>query len=421
MSWQTLLVSLLLASPSVEVARVGATVITRADVEGRLAFMRGSGDRGGALDAVNGLVGERLLEAEARRLGLAGTPAVKARVEQERRRLAGELLEERDLRAAVRPAEAELRAMYHSTADSVRLEQLVFEQAAVAAAAAARAARSGDLSAEAGLAVVKPAVAESIRAQLDPRLAERAFAAPVGSVQGPIEADAGWVVVKILARHLGDEAGFQAQREALVLHATKGAVAQARAHLARQLRAQQQVALDEAFLAALPKGNEATAEQRAHVLSQVAGQPLTYGEILPTLKQLTAASGHASSGTVKIQVAWQEIEARLLQDAAVRRGYADDASVKARLPAIESVALVQALADQVSAAVEPPTEQEVAAAYRRLQGQLGQPLDQVRPALRAQLASQRRAEAILAKVRELRGRTPIEVRQAAVDAIQAGR
>ncbi len=422
MTWLHLLLpTLLLTSPSIEVARVGTAVVTRADVEARLEFMRSTGDRGGVLDAVNGLVGELLLEGEARRLGLAASPAVKAKVEQEMRRLASVLFEERELLAGLGPADAELRTLYHSTADSVRLDLLVFESQPVAAAAAARAAKGGDLAAEAALAVVRPVGALTIRAQLDPKLVDLAFKATIGAVQGPVEASVGWAVFKVVERHVGDDAGFQAQRAALVRHATKGALARARAHLVKQLRAQQGVKLDEAFLDALPKGTETTAAQQARVIAVVGGRPLTYGEVLPSVKQLASASGHNASGTVKKQVAWQEIEARLVQDAAVQRGYADDPLVKAKLQAIESAALAQALAGQLAATAARPSEQEVAAFYGRRQGEIGQPLEQARPAIVSHLAAQKRAEAILAKVRELRGKTSVEVKQAAVNAIERGR
>lgn len=415
-----LLATLLLAGPADEVARVGATVITRAEVEARLSQMRATGDQGGPLDAVNGLIGELLLEQEARRLGLAASPALKARVEQERRRLAGALLEERELAGNVKIGEADLRAAYHSTADSVRLDVLVFDSEHAAAAAVARAGKAGDLEASAPLAIRRLKGEAALRGQVDPKLVDLAFKAPIGAVQGPVEASVGWAVLKVLERQLGDEAGFQARRAALQSHAAKGAVAQARAHLVQQLKAQQKVQLDEAFLDALPKGSEATPAQAAHVLATVGGRPLTYGDILPTLKAIAGATGHSASATVKKQVAWQEAETRLLQDAAVRRGYADDPSIKAKLPAIEAAALVQALAGQLTSAVKPPTEQEIAAFHKARQAEINQPLDAARPAITTHLLNQRRAAAVLAKVRELRGKATVEVRQPAIDAIGRG-
>ena len=62
---------------------------------------------------------------------------------------------------------------------------------------------------EAPGAVVRPAAAYVIRAQLDPKVVDLAFKAPVGAVQGPVEASVGWAVFKVLERHVGDEAGFQ--------------------------------------------------------------------------------------------------------------------------------------------------------------------------------------------------------------------
>lgn len=415
-----LLLSTLLVVGPAEVARVGASVISRAEVEARLAQMRASGDKGSTLDAVNGLIGELLLEQEARRLGLASSPALRARVEQERRRLAGLLLEERELLANVKPVEAELRALYHSTADSVRLDILVFDSEHAAAAAVARAGKAGDLAASAGQAVKRLQGEAVLRGQVDPKLVDLAFKAAPGVVQGPVEASVGWAVFKVLDRQLGDEAGYQAKREALVAHATKGAVAQARAHVVSQLRAQQQVKVDEAFLDALPKGSDATPAQAAHVLTTVGGRPLTYGDLLPTLKSLSAATGHNASSAVKKQVARQEIDDRLLQDAAVKRGYADDPGIKARLPAIESAALVQALVGQLTAGVSPPTEQEIAAFHEARQAEIGQPLERARRAIATHLLNQRRTEAVLAKVRELRGKASVEVRRPAIEAIGRG-
>ncbi len=420
MIWQLVLPLLLAAGPSPEVARVGTTVITRVEVEARLAQMRATGDQGGPLDAVNGLIGEYLLEQEARRLGLASSPAVKARVEQERRRLAGALLEERELAGNVKVGEADLRAAYHSTADTVKFDALIFDSEHAAAAAVARAGKAGDLEVSKSLAVKHAMGQATLRGQVDPRLVEAVFKAPLGAVQGPVEASLGWAVFKVLERQLGDEAGFQARREALAAHAVKGAVAQGRAHLVKQLRAQQKVQLDEAFLDALPKGSDATPAQAAHVIATVGGRPVTYADVLPVLKSIGSATGHSASATVKKEVAWQEVDNRLLQDAAVKRGYADDPSIKAKLPAIEAAALAQALVAQLAAAVTPPAEPEIAAFYKAHQAEIGQPLQAARPAIATHLTNQRRAEAVLAKVRELRGKASIEVRQAAVDAIQRG-
>jgi hypothetical protein len=413
----SLLPALILQAPSPEVARVGSTSISLADVQARLTVMREKGDFGGPLEAVNGLIGEALLEAEARRLGLAAAPIVKAKVEREQRRLAGGLLVERDLAANARPAEAELRELYHSTADSVRLDVLVFEGAAAADAAARRIAKGGDFSAEAAGAVAHPAAALTMRAQVDPKLVTLAFQAPIGAVQGPAAASEGVAVFRVTERTVGDEAGFQVQRQALLDHATRLTVARARTHLVEQLRAKQGVKLDEPFLDGLPRGGDATQEQSLHVLATVGGRPITYGEILPAVRQLQAASGHPASGRVRKELAWQEIDTRLIEDLAMARGYGDDPQIKARLPALQSAALAQALAEQLSAAAPKPTEAEVAAFYRKHEQEIGQPLAKVRSTILTRLTAEKRSEAILAKVRELRGRADVQVNQAALSGL----
>lgn len=422
MTSAVLVLPLLLAvTPATEAARVGAAVITRADVQARLEYMRATGDAGGPLDAVNGLIGERLLEQEGRRLGLASSPAVKARLEAERRHLAGQRLEEKELAGGVQVADAELRALFHATADSVKLEILLFDSEHTAAAAVARAGAAGDLQASAASAIRSSRGEALIRAQVDPRLVERAFAAPIGQVQGPVEASLGWAVFKVLERRLGDEAGFQAQRASLVAHATKRQVAQARAHLVKQLVARSGVKLDEAFLDATPKGTEATPEQAARVIAVVAGRPLTYGDILPAVERINLSRGHKVSAAVKKQVAWQEIEDRLLEEAAMQRGHGDAPEVKARLPALEAVAVTQAYAAQLTAGLPAPTAKEVAAFFERRRAEFGGSLEQAAPQITAHLAAQRRSEAILAKVRELRGKTAVEIRQDVVNELAGGR
>lgn len=422
MSWLPLLLpALLAASPSTEVARVGGAVLTRGDVVARLEFMRGTGDHGGALDALNGLIGERLLEQEGRRLGLATSPAVKARLEDERRHLAGQLLEERDLLGSVKVEEATLRTLYHSTADSVRLDLLLFDSEHTAAAAVARAGQAGDLDKGADQALKRNKGEAIIRAQLDPRLEPRAFAAPLGQVQGPLEASVGWAVFKVLERRVGDEAGFQAQRQALTAHAAKGLVAQARAHLAKQLRARQGVKLDEAFLESMPKGTAATPAQAAHVLATVGGRPIRYADVIPAVERITSARGHRASAALKIQVAWQEIDDRLLQEAAVERGYGDDPRVKALLPGLEGVAVTQAYAAQLTASLPPPSSREVAAFYEKHKGGLATSLERATPDIVAHLTTLKRNEAILAKVRELRGRAAVEIKQDVLNELAGGR
>lgn len=420
MSWLIgVLPALLLQATSPVVARVGPASITQDDVKARLAVMSQRGDHGGPLDALNGLIGEALLEQEARRIGLAEGPAVKAKVEREQRRLAGEHLVERDLVANAKPTDAELRAHYHSTADSVRLDLLVFENEAAASAAAGRIAKGADLAAEAAGAVAHPTPTTTMRAQVDPKLAALAFQAPIGAVQGPVPASAGFAVFKVIDRAVGDEAGFQVQRQALLEHATKLAVDRARAHLASQLRAKHGVKLDEAFLDGLPRGTEATPQQLGHVIATVGGRPLTYGEILPAVRQLQAASRHPASAQVKKELAWKEIDGRLIEDLAISRGYGDAPEVKARIPALQSAALTQALAEQVAAAAPKPTEAEVAAFYKKHEKEIGQPLDKVRATIATRLAADKRTEAVLAKVRELRGRADVTIDQSALGVPQA--
>lgn len=421
MSWRLLLPVLLSVGPSPEVARIDTTSLTRDDLIARLELMRASGDPGGPLDALNGLIGERLLEREGRRLGLASAPAVRARVEADRRHLASQAFEQKELTASVKIAEEELRALYHSTADSVRLDVLLFDSEHVAAAAVARAGPAGDLEAAGAQALRRARGEQLIRAQVDPRLVERVFAAPIGQVQGPLEASVGFAVVKVLERRVGDEAGFQAQRASLLAHAAKGQVARARGHLAKQLRAKAGVKLDEAFLEAQPKGIEATPAQAAHVVATVAGRPLTYGDILPGVGRITSARGHRASGAVKIQVAWQAIDDRLLEEAAMARGYGDAPEVKAALPAAEAVAVTQAYAAQLTAGLPAPSPREVAAFYEQHKGELASSLEKSAPEITAHLAQQRRNEAILAKVRELRGRIPVEIRQDVVNQVSGGR
>ncbi|BDG06840.1 peptidyl-prolyl cis-trans isomerase [Anaeromyxobacter oryzae] len=397
------------------VARVDAVVLDAAAVAQRAAAFGAQGEHLEAAQVLSTLVDEVLLAAEAERLGLRKDPAYLARIEATRRRFAAAALLDAEV-ASVAPPESMLREMYHASSDFARLETLAFETSEAAGAARDRIARGSSFAAEAKGAVVAQLypTPESapflLRAQLAPALAAAVFAAKPGAVVGPVAAGPGFTVARVLAIEIGDEKGFAAKRESLVEHARKQLATQARAHLAQSLRAGARVQLDEAFLKGV-KGLDATPEEQQHVIATVGGKPLRYGDVLPSIRTIAESGmgGHLAGPTVRTQVAWQEIDARLLQDVAVERGYDRRPEVGAQVRGAERNVLALLAAERIRAAAPSPTEAELKAFYDRNAAALRKPLQQVIPEVAAGAAQEKRERFLLARVEELRRNAVIKI------------
>jgi parvulin-like peptidyl-prolyl isomerase len=348
------------------VARVDDVEITRGAVVDALTELRAGNARVTPDEALETLVLDALLSAEARRTGLAEAPRVRELIEREKRRLALSVMIEREVASAPAIPEDELRRRYHSTADSVRLRILVFPSEEAARVALAIVQRSGSFD-EATRAPVPGfempgGAGPKIRAQLSAAVAQVAFTTPIGAAAGPVQLDTGFALVKVVERRVGDEAGFAAAREGLVRTGRMQTAEAIKVHLREQFRKRARVTTDEAFLASLGRRPEATAAELDHAVATVNGKVVRYREIEPSIRQIAAGSGHEVGAEVRSRVLELEVDERLLQEAAAERGLLSDPAVTAKLPALERRVLAIALLDAMTANA-PPSQREA----RRLQ------------------------------------------------------
>ncbi len=397
------------------VARVDGATITSGAVAAALAAYRARGANPDADEVLRALVDQALLAAEAERLGVRSAPEVQRRLDDEARRAAADAFIEKDLAATMVPQESQLRELFHGTADQARFQLLSFATREDAAAALQRIEKGARFADEASRAVTArvyptPAAAPAVlRAQMDPALAAAVFGAGASRLAGPFEFSAGWAIVEVLERSVGDEAAFSARRAALAEHARKQLASEAKAHLAKQLRAKAGVVLDEAFLRGL-EGARASPQDLAHPIATIAGREIRYAEIHPTIRALggSGGDGHLASAAVKVQLAWQLIDARLLQDLAISRGYATAPEVLASVAVAERNILAGAAADRIRSAAPAPSEDEIAAFYDRNAPLIGVPFEQALPSVAAGAAEEKRAAAVTRRVEELRKNASIK-------------
>ncbi|WP_242343964.1 peptidyl-prolyl cis-trans isomerase [Anaeromyxobacter terrae] len=375
------------------IGKVGEVPLSRAAYEERADALRTLGQPSRPDDVVASLVDEVLLAEDARREGLDRAPELKARLDSERRRIVGDAFVERSLGDALDPPEAELQAAFHATADFARLQLLFYGERTAATEAAARLRAGGALAEEArraAVAQVTPGDADApllMRSQLSPALASAVFQARAGAVVGPVEVPEGLAIAKVVSLDVGDAAAYQARRGALRARARQQVLGPARQHVAENLRAHAKVTVDEAFLRST-EAREPAAAADGRVIATVLGQPLRYRDILVALRSLAerGAGRHVSGAQVKIDAAWREVDARLLEHAAVERGVAAAPEVRERLAMTERGVLA-------------------AAAAQRL----------LRPASRGEDAERRMAR-VRARLERLRAEIPISVDRAALAA-----
>lgn len=389
------------------VARVDGQVVLASDLAARAT------QPAAAPETLQELIGEAALAAEAARLGLDKDPRVVAEVEARRRRLAADRLVEKEIASAVVPTDEMIRGLYRSQADAVKLEMLVLtsreeaqaslERLRKGAAFASEAPRSVEQSWRNGKAQVRS------RASLD-KLADPVFAAAVGEWTGPQQLALGVAVFRVLERTLGDEKGYQERREGLTRFAAQQLRGEARSHYLAQLRRQAAVKLDEPFIRSTEKRLDATPAELAHPVAVIHGRPLTWGEILPEVRDLSRgkSSGHFSGTSVKLEVASQLVDRRLLEEAALSRGHGKAPEVEAALGGARRDALVRARSQDLRASLPAPAASEVDAYYRANQAQF-------------QLPGRRACSHVLLRTRELAdaARKRIQVGEKFEDVAQA--
>jgi parvulin-like peptidyl-prolyl isomerase len=365
------------------VARLDGVAIPAAALRERIAATREAGGAGTPGELLQDLLNDRLLAAEAERQGLARDPAVIAEADQTRRRLSREAFEAKELGAAVAITDDLLRTLYRASADSVRLNLLRVASREEAQAALARLQAGGRFADEARQSLDEASrlrggdTGRLVRGQLEAPLAAAAFAAEPGALLGPVEMRLGWAVAQLVERSLGDEADFQAKKPSLAEYAKAQVALQARRHYVDQLRARAKVVVDDAFLKSLGTRLDVTAAEEAHVLATLPSGPLRYRDLVPEIQRLSRGKegGHFSGASVKTQVAWAEIDRRLLEDDAARHGYGQDAQIAASVERARLDALTRAYAARLraAAAARAPVAAEVEAAYRSRAAEWAQP------------------------------------------------
>lgn len=375
------------AAPAAEVlARAGDTAITRADVDERRRVLASRGRSLTPAEAVAALVDEALLAAEARREGLDRDPATAAQMEEQRRRLAFDAYVG-EVAAASEPSEAQLRELFHAGADTLRLVLVKVETEADARAVLERVQAGGELAAEARrgvdprLAASGGDTGEVVRAVLDPALAAEAFRAPVGSLVGPIRLKLGWAVARVVARTVADESAYPSRREALAAFARQRTVAQARAHLAEQVLRAAGVTIDEGAVAALAGVEDPTPAQLDRAVATIRGRAVPWREVRVAVARLSSATrGHGASARAKVAAVRQELEARLLGDAALSKGFGASPAVVATLAGIERNLLAGALAARLAGGPADTSHPKVRARLEALRSRTKVTVDERRVA-----------------------------------------
>lgn len=422
-----ILLALAVAAPPGDavVAKVGKTEIGQAELVRRLAAVAAQGRTVTPAVALEGLISETLLAEEGRRLGLAGSPAVARMTDDQVRRAAAAALGE-DLAARFEPTEAQLREHFHSTADVLAFDTLVYATREDAAAARQRIEQGAKLEAEQAKAVVAkvfPSAAEAkliTRAQVEPALAAALFAAKAGQLVGPLEGQNGWVLARLLRRETGTDAAFAERRPALVRFARAQLAEQAKRHLIAQRKAQASVTVDEAFLAAT-KGMEATPAQLDHPVAKVGAGAIPYRDLLAGLAAIGAAGGHGGGSlSMKRQVLSTMVDERIWQDLALERGLDRTPGVAARRPEFERAALAQAAGQKLLDGAPAPTEAEIKAFYKANQAAFARPYEEARPVAAARAADQKRVAAFQQRLEALRKAGAVTIDQAALAAVQPG-
>lgn len=414
-----LMSSLAAAQSGSTVLRVNATAFTEESVSRRLEALRAAGRPATPDDAVAELVAEVLLAAEAKRLGLSDSPAVRENVDVQVRRAATQAFVD-SFTAGAEPDESALRQLFHSTSDQAWFESLSFATSDEAQRALDRVRAGSSFSKEAAGAVTSRLASKDsspiIRAEIAPELAAALFGAAPGQTVGPIESGPGWIIARLVRTSVGTEAEFAQRRIELARFARKQATSRARKHVAERLRAQARIVIDEDFLRGL-QGADATPAQLESPIATVNGRPIRYGDIHPSVRALGAGAGHMAGPSVKLALATQEVENRLLRDAALERGFDRVPDVASRRGEFERTALAVAAAERIRSAAAPPSEDEIEAYYRRNERRFGRPFREVLPAAARGAAEEKRAGALATRIEALRREASVSIDRKALAAI----
>jgi parvulin-like peptidyl-prolyl isomerase len=372
--------------PAALAATLGDPVVARVDGEEIRASMLLAREArvkavGGALpreQVLDAIVGDVLVARSARGTPAERSPAVQAALDSERRRLAADRFATREIEKMT-PAEEQIRDLFHDTADVFRLRLATYTSPEAAAAGMSRLAAGGDFAEEAARSL-DPRSAKNkgdlgtvTRRELGPALANAAAKAELGKPTGPVALPLGFAVIVVAERKLGDEASYQAMAPQLREFAKKQLQTGAKKHLARQLRAAYGVKLDEAFVKSTGNRLTATPQEAAHVVTQVKGRAIRWGDVLPEIARNAGSEGHMSGPAVKLEFAWVVVDRVLLEEEALARGFGDGPEADALLRDARSWLVAQEVAARLRSEVPAPSAGEIERWYAAHQAELARP------------------------------------------------
>lgn len=351
----------LLSAPADEVlARVDGAAVTSRQLAERLTQTAGAAD---ARALVEDLVNDELLAREGYRQGLEKSAPAVAAFQATRLRLAAELFLEKDVYSTIKIDDAQVRALFHETGDSVRLRMIILASEDDAKATLERLLKGAKFADEAKHSL-DPAGAQKqgdygdqSRGQLEGALRDFAFSVPLGKPAGPVKLLLGVAVVLVDARSVMDEAKLPARRAEIVGFAEARGRVMVRKHIVENLRTKQKIVVDAEFLKATGTRLDATPAEAERIVARVGPRAITYGAVLRQQKKSFGGSvgSHMSGPRVKEELAWSDVDQYLLEDAAVAAGHGKEPETLAAAKRAEREAVIRELAARTRAAVPQPT------------------------------------------------------------------
>lgn len=315
-------------------------------------------------DLLEDLINDDLLSADGYARKLDKAPAVAEAAERARRKAAAEHYLEKELYSTIRIDDAQVKALFHETGDSVRLKLIVLATEADARAAIDRLGKGAKFEVE-GKQSLDPAASarggdlgDLSRGMLDPILREAAFSAPLNRVQGPIALNLGFGVMLVTGRHIADEKELPARRAQIAGFATEQAKQASRRHLLMQLRGKYKATLDEDFLRSTGSANSASPQEADRVIGRAGDLTLRYGELLARMVRAfgsTAANSHASGFSVKRELALSDLDQLVLEVAAMEGGHGKSAQAEAAYKSAQRSAVIAEVALITRASSASPT------------------------------------------------------------------
>ncbi len=410
------------------VAVTGDPVVARADGEAiTAAQVTARAEELGlpALAALETTIRELLLARAATAEGLAHEPEVRARVDAERRRLSVQQLLESEVYPSIRATDAEIEALYHLSADQVRISMTARSTRDEAEAVLARLRAGGSLIEEAKgspdpLLQAKSGVLGWVqRGELVPALAQAAFSAPFDTPVGPIPVPKGFAVIVVHERQIGSDLKMAPEvtelRQKMQLAKREPAVEQ----FVAKLRKQRHARVDSAFLERTGDRLDASPDDLEHVVATAGTLTVRYADVTGPLRQIGDGTATArASAETKHRLSWTLLDRKLLEDMAAARGGNSTPQVVRALRRFERRVLALAYVRKLGDAVPAPTEAEVEARYHARAGEPRAPAEN-RASIAEQLRRERAQSVIDARLAQLRAGARVVIDEAVLAEVVA--